>query len=66
MQGLDYISSAGAQAFDDLSVVVDHLGDEFMGMEWAKDQKDRLKSAKRYLKSDFKVYQNNYYTIQLY
>ena len=66
LQGLDYISSAGAQAFDDLSVVVDHLGDEFMGMEWAKDQKDRLKSDKRYLKSDFKVYLNNYYTIQLY
>jgi hypothetical protein len=66
LQGLDYISSAGAQAFDDLSVVVDHLGDKFMGMEWAKDQKDNLKSAKRYLKSDFKVYLNNYDTIQLY
>ena len=56
LQGLDYISSAGAQAFDGLnSIVVDQLGDEFMGMIWAKDQKERLKSAKRYLKSDCKV-----------
>ena len=52
-QGLDYLSSA------DLSVVVDQLGDEFMGMVWAKVQKDRLKSAKRYLISDFKVYLKN-------
>jgi hypothetical protein len=59
LQGLDYLSSAGAQAFDDLSVVVDQLGDEFMGMVWAKVQKHRLKSAKRYLKSDFKVYLKN-------
>ncbi|CAB4030368.1 Hypothetical predicted protein [Paramuricea clavata] len=63
LQGLDYISSAGAQAFDDLSVVVDHLGDKFMGMEWAKDQKDRLKSAKRYLKSDFKVHVSKQTTV---
>lgn len=56
LQGLDYISSAGTQAFDDLSVVVNQLGDEFMGMAWAKDQKDLLKSGKRYLKSDFKVH----------
>ena len=56
LQGLDCISSAGAQAFDDLSVVIDQLGDEFMGMEWAKEQKDRLISGKRYLKSDYKVY----------
>ena len=55
LQGLDYISSAVGQAFDDLAEVVNRLGDEFMGMTWAREQKERLKSAKRYLKVDFKV-----------
>ena len=55
LQGLDYTSSAGGQAFDDLADVVNRLGDEFMGMTWAREQKERLKSAKRYLKVDFKV-----------
>ena len=55
LQGVDYISSAGSQAFDDLSHVVDRLGEEVMGMSWAKEQNERLKAAKRYLKGDFKV-----------
>ena len=42
-------------AFDDLHDVVTRLGDSFMGMTWARKQKERLKSAKRYLKGDFKV-----------
>ena len=50
LQGLDYISSAVGQAFDDLAEVVNRLGDKFMGMTWAREQKERLKSAKRYLK----------------
>ena len=56
LQGLDYISSAGTQAFDDLHSVVERLGDEVMGMSWAKEQTEHLRSAKRYLKSDFKVF----------
>ena len=55
LQGLDYISCAGSQGFDDLCDVVNRLGDSFMGMTWAREQKERLKSAKRYLKGDFKV-----------
>ena len=55
LQALDYTSSAGGQAFDDLADVVNRLGDEFMGMTWARKQKERLKSAKRHLKVDFKV-----------
>ena len=55
LQGLDYISSAGAQAFEDLTNVVDRLGDHLMGMTWAREQRDRLMCAKRYLKSDYKV-----------
>ena len=56
LQGLDYISSAGAQAFEDLINVVERLGDHLMGMTWAKEQRERLMSAKRYLKSDYKVW----------
>ena len=55
LQGLDYVSSNGAQAFDDLCDVAQRLGDDFMGMSWARGQKEHLKNTKRYLKSDFKV-----------
>ena len=55
LQGLDYISSAGAQAFEDLTNVLERLGDHLMGMTWARELRDRLMSAKRYLKSDYKV-----------
>ena len=54
-QGLDYVSSAGAEAFDDLCDVVETLGDEGQGMGWAKQQENNLRASKRYLKSDFKV-----------
>ena len=55
LQGLDSISLTGAEALDDLCDVVQRLGDSFMGMSWAKEQSERLRAAKRYLKSDFKV-----------
>lgn len=55
LQGLDYISAAGAQAFEDLINVTERLEDHLMGMTWAREQRERLVSAKRYLKSDYKV-----------
>ena len=55
LQGLDYVSSAGAEAFDDLCDVVETLGDVGQGMGWAKKQEDNLRASKRYLKSDFEV-----------
>ena len=55
LQRLDYFSSNGTQAFDDLCDVAQRLGDDFMGMSWAREQKEHLKNSKRYLKSDFKV-----------
>jgi len=55
LQGLDYISSTGAQAFEDLCGVVEKLGDIGQGVVWAKRQQDNLKTSKRYLKSDYKV-----------
>lgn len=55
LQGLDYISSSGAQAFDDLCEVAETLGDAGQGMGWTKQQQSRLRESKRYLKSDYKV-----------
>lgn len=56
LQGLDYFSAEGAKAFDDVEEVVEKLGDEFgRGHTWAKNLTIKLKTAKRYLKSDFKV-----------
>ena len=55
LQGLDYVTSAGAQAFEDLADVVERLGDAGQGMGWTEDMQIRLRAAKRYLKSDYKV-----------
>lgn len=55
LQGLDYISATGTQGFDDLHEIVERLGETCMDMTWADHQEKRLKSAKRYLKRDFKV-----------
>ena len=55
LQGLDYISSSGAEAFDELIGVAEMLGDNGKGMSWTKRVGDHLKSAKRYLKTDYKV-----------
>lgn len=55
LQGLDYITASGAKAFEELENVADRLGELGMGMSWANQQKQQLKLAKRYLKSDFKV-----------
>lgn len=56
LQGLDYVSAEGAKAFDELADVIDKLGDNYgNGLSWAKDQSEKLKMAKRYLKGDYKV-----------
>ena len=55
VQGLDYVSAAVAEAFDNLCDVFETLGDVGKGMGWAKKQENNLRASKRYLKSDFKV-----------
>lgn len=56
LQGLDYVSAAGAKAFDELEEVIDKLGDNYgKGFTWAKVQKEKLHLAQRYLKGDYKV-----------
>ncbi|KAL9968537.1 hypothetical protein ACROYT_G020644 [Oculina patagonica] len=56
LQGLDYITASGAKAFEELEIVAERLGELGMGMSWAKQRKEQLKLAKRYLKSDFTVH----------
>ena len=55
LQGLDYVSSAVAQAFEDLEEVAHGLGEMGIGHTWTKQQKQTLKGAKQYLKTDYKV-----------
>ncbi len=56
LQGLDYFSAEGAKAFEDLEAIVEKLGDEYgKGLTLAKQQNEKLKQSKRYLKSDYKV-----------
>ena len=55
LQGLDYITASGSKAFDELENVTDKLGELGMGMSRAKQQKQQLKLAKRYLKSEYRV-----------
>ncbi|CAB4029913.1 SURP and G-patch domain-containing 1, partial [Paramuricea clavata] len=57
LQGLDYFSAEGGKAFDDMVTVVDKLGDVYeLGLTWSKEQIRKLKLAKRYFKSDYKVH----------
>lgn len=56
LQGLDYFSANGAEAFDNIEDIVDRLGENMeIDMSWANLQKEKLKSYKRYLKCDYKV-----------
>ena len=56
LQGLDYVSAQGAKAFEELESAAEKLGDDCgLGLSWAKEKKQQLKVAKRYLKGDFKV-----------
>ena len=57
LQGIYYVTPAGAKAFEDLADAVERLGDAGQGMGWSKNMntRTRLYDAKRYLKSDYKV-----------
>ena len=56
LEGLNYYSAESAKASDELIGVVDKLGDKYeLGVSWSKEQIRKLKMAKCYLKSDYKV-----------
>ncbi|KAK3716238.1 hypothetical protein QZH41_006218 [Actinostola sp. cb2023] len=57
LQGLDYVSSEGAKAFDDIDDIIERVGDKYQGgMTWSKQLIQKLKLGKRYLKGDYKVH----------
>lgn len=55
LQGLDNFSAQGTEAFDDLNTLVDKLVDLGKTQVWAREMKQKLRSAKQYLKGDYKV-----------
>lgn len=56
LQGLDYVSSEGSKAFDDIVEVVDTLGDKYQcGLIWSKELQRKLKLVKHCMKGDYKV-----------
>ena len=54
-QGLDYVSSAGAQGFEEMIDIAERLGDIGQGMGWTRNLQTHLRDGKRFLKSDYKV-----------
>ena len=57
LQGIDYVAAKSAKAFDDFEDSVERLGDiHGKGLTWAKDQREKLKNAKRYLKKPITTY----------
>lgn len=55
LQGLDYFAAEGARAFEDLESLVHQLSELGLGKESDAFNVQSLKSAKLYLKGDFKV-----------
>ena len=55
LQGLDNFSAQGSNAFDDLFEIVDKIAEQSKTQAWAKETKQTLRSAKQYLRADYKV-----------
>ena len=55
LQGLDYFATEGARAFEDLETLVHQLSALGLAKEWETYHVQSLKTAKLYLKGDFKV-----------
>ncbi|CAH1248588.1 Hypp8275 [Branchiostoma lanceolatum] len=58
LQGLDYISTEGTEAFDALCTIVDALVQSGASVAWGKTVTPKLKEGKRYLKTDYKTHVN--------
>ena len=54
IQGLDYFSTEGAQAFETLQIVVNTLEKGGADSTWAREMSKTLQETKRYLKTDYK------------
>ena len=56
LQGLNYIATEDAEAFDQLKSIVNVLQDNGVDVTWANSIKQDLKAGKRYLKTDYKTH----------
>lgn len=54
LQGLDNTAADGSAAFDTVEVIIDHLEKRGVTKEWCCEVKDKLRNAKRYLKTGYR------------
>lgn len=54
LQGLDNTTAEGTEAIDNVTDVLKTLGDHGLEATWVKDAEQKIKEAKRYLKTEFK------------
>ena len=54
LQGLDNTTAEGTEAIDNVTDVLKTLGDLGSEATWVKDAEQKIKEAKRYLKTEFK------------
>lgn len=58
LQGLDNTAADGSAGFHKIEMIVNDLEKGGMKRQWGAEVKERLKKAKRYLKTDFRVHCN--------
>ena len=58
LQGLDNAATDGSAGFQKIEMIVDDLEKGGMNRQWCAEVKERLKSRKRYLKTNYRVYRN--------
>ena len=56
LQGLDYVSTEGSEAFDVLEEAVETLEQNGVDGFWSKEMKANLKNGKRYLKNEYQAH----------
>ena len=56
LQGLDNTAADGSAAFYTVEMIVDNLEKGGLTKEWCGDVKEKLRDAKRYLKTGYRVY----------
>ena len=57
-QDLDNTAADGSAGFQKIEIIVDDLEKGGMNRQWCAEVKERLKSRKRYLKTNYRVYRN--------
>ena len=58
LQGLDNTTADGSAGFQKIEVIVDDLERGGMNRQWCAEVKERLKSGKRYLRTNYRVHCN--------